>query len=443
MLPPRVAVATSGGRDSTALLHCTLRQARGQGVQVLALHVHHGLVPQADAWCAQVRAQALRWGAGFEVRRLQGEPAPGDSIEAWARGQRYLALSEMAQAAGCELVLLAHHRRDQAETWLLQALRGAGPAGLAAMPASALRADITWARPWLGHSREAVEAYVRRHRLAYVDDSSNADPRFARNRLRLQVWPALQAAFADAETSLAAAAQRAQEALALAREVAALDMPAVAPDGALCVTTWCALPPARRSNVLRSWLARVLPGGVPESLVRRLLDEVPGARSARWPAGAAPTQLLLHRGRLQAVAAPLPRLEPASPQTIDLSRPGIVALPAWGGRFVVTPVQSAGAAPELLRAVTTAARQGGERLRLAPRAAARSLKKQFQALGVPVWQRAGPLLYTADGRLLFVPGLGVCGGLRAEPGSAQLALQWVADPPATGPLPTARRQRPG
>ena len=427
----RVAVATSGGRDSTALLHCTQRQALALGVEVVALHVHHGLIPHADAWQAQVRTQARRWGAGFAACRLQGQPAPGDSVEAWARKERYLALAAMAQAAGCNLVLLAHHRRDQAETWLLQALRGAGPAGLAAMPPWALRGGITWARPWLHLPREAIDAYVHRHRLRHVDDASNADPRFARSRLRLQVWPALHGAFADAETTLAAAAQRAQEALWLATEVASLDLPAVAPQQALCVPPWLALPPGRRRNVLRAWLARELADGVPESLVSRLATELPAARSAQWPAG--PLQLRLHRGLLRAVPVSAQgaarQATPASQHVLDLSQPVELPLPEWGGQWVVTPADSAGVAPELLRGVTTAGRQGGERLSLAPRAAARSLKKQFQALGVPAWQREGPLLYTADGRLLYVPGLGVCGRLQAAPGEPQLRVSWVPDTP--------------
>ena len=126
----RVAVAASGGRDSTALLHCTLRQAREVGglalpgqmqLQVLALHVHHGLMPQADDWLLQVKRQAHRWGATFASRRLTAKPARGQSVEAWARIERYRALAEMAADAQCDLVLLAHHRRDQAETFLLQA----------------------------------------------------------------------------------------------------------------------------------------------------------------------------------------------------------------------------------------------------------------------------------------------------------------------------------
>ena len=142
MAARRVAVAASGGRDSTALLHCTVRQAAALGVEVMALHVHHGLLPQADQWLYQVQAQARRWGASFAATRVQGGPKPGQSVEAWARRERYRALAEMAKKAGCSAVLLAHHRRDQAETFLLQALRSAGPAGLSAMPLLAEREDL-------------------------------------------------------------------------------------------------------------------------------------------------------------------------------------------------------------------------------------------------------------------------------------------------------------
>ena len=127
----------------------------------------------------------------------------------------------MALARGVDLVLLAHHRRDQAETFLLQALRGGGVAALSAMPKVVRRDGITWARPWLAQSREAIEAYARRHRLRWIDDESNDDDRFARNRLRRRVWPALVEAFADAEGSLADAAQRVQDAAAVVDEIAA------------------------------------------------------------------------------------------------------------------------------------------------------------------------------------------------------------------------------
>ncbi|HET7794176.1 MAG TPA: tRNA lysidine(34) synthetase TilS, partial [Rhizobacter sp.] len=189
-----IAVAYSAGRDSTALLHAVVHAAAQQGAQVAALHVHHGLSPHADDWLAHASAQCERWARqGLPVRlithRLSGKPTRGESIEAWARQARYRALRQMAIEAGAKLVLLAHHQRDQAETLLLQALRGAGVAGLAGMPRNIEREGITWVRPWLDHPRERIEAYVRHHRLRYIDDDSNADARFARNRLRWQVWP--------------------------------------------------------------------------------------------------------------------------------------------------------------------------------------------------------------------------------------------------------------
>ena len=125
--------------------------------------------------------------------RLKGKPAKGESVEAWARRERRAALARMAHDAGVGAILLAHHRRDQAETVLLQALRGAGPAGLAAMPRAVQRDGLWWLRPWLERPREAIEAYVRQHKLRFVDDASNADERFARSRVREKVWSALTA----------------------------------------------------------------------------------------------------------------------------------------------------------------------------------------------------------------------------------------------------------
>ncbi len=318
---PVVAVAISGGRDSTALLHCTLRQSAawravgGAAPRVLALHVHHGLQPQADAWAAGVRAQARRWGAEFLCTGLVGRPARGDSVEAWARRGRYAALVKMALATGCGLVLLAQHRRDQAETVLLQALRGAGPAGLAAMPAQRSIDGVVFARPWLAQPREAIEAYVRRHRLRYVDDSSNDDTRYTRNRLRLQLWPALLQAFPEAESSLQHTAMRCAEARALAEECAGFDLAQTsAPSAALQLAALRALSPARRSNLLRAWLAGVQPQPVPETLVRRLTAELLTCVHARWPGPAG--QVQLRRGHLAWVAEPgahglsLPAAEP-------------------------------------------------------------------------------------------------------------------------------------
>ena len=435
---PRVAVAASGGRDSTALLHCTVRQARELGIEVVALHVHHGLMPQADDWLAQVRQQSRRWGASFACRRLQGPPPRGESIEAWARTERYRALAALAQEQGADCVLLAHHRRDQAETWLLQALRGGGPAGLSAMPRVAQRQGITWARPWLDMPSTAIDAYVRSHRLRHVQDDSNADSRFARSRLRTQVWPALQTAFADAEQGLAAAARRAQEAQALAQEAAAADLSVLVGDAGLRVAPWLDLPPARRLNALREWLRFAMSASPPQSLVARLMDELPHGSTGQWPGPSG--RLWRYRGWLRwEPAAAGPAAEPPEPVSIDLSQPGDVAVPSWRGHWTVRAVDAGGVAVGALRQLSLRARQGQEQIRLQPKATARSLKKQFQAQGVPAWQRPGPLLFTPGGELVFVPGLGPDAAFLAAPGQPQRLLQWVPDAAA----PTGQRQGPG
>lgn len=430
-----LAVAVSGGIDSTALLHACARLATPLGVQVHALHVHHGLQPEADSWLAGVAAQCRRWARRglaieFHEQRLRGGPARGESIEAWARRERYRALAAMAHAAGCSVVLLAQHRRDQAETVLLQALRGAGSAGLAAMPARRERDGIVWLRPWLEQPRAAIEAYARRWRLRAVLDPSNADPRFARSRLRTQVWPALQAAFPEAEVALAAVARRAALARALEHEVATQDLRALCDGDALRIPAWLALSPARRAAALHAWLARALAPGWPMSLLHRLLQELPGATQARWPAGDA--ELRVYRGRLIAVrpsanasasthtiVAPSDRM-----RSIDLSQPGDYEVPPWVGRWRVEHVHEGGVPAARLRDCELRPRRGGEQFQRHPQGPPRRLKKQFQELGVPPWERNAPLLW-AQGQLVFVPGLGLDARAQALPGEPRVRLHWL------------------
>lgn len=422
-----VAVAYSAGRDSTALLHATARAALALQLEVVALHVHHGLMPQADAWLQVATQQCNRWGkAGLPVRlvsaRLEGTPPKGESVEAWARRERRAALARMAREAGAGIVLLAHHRRDQAETVLLQALRGAGPAGLAAMPRAVQRDGLTWARPWLEQPREAIESYVRRYRLRHVDDDSNADPRFARGRLRERVWPALRSAFDDAEQTLATVARRAHEADALLDEVAAADLATLADGARLDVSRWRALSPARRANALRAWLRQALDRGAPETVVQRLLADLPDASRGRWPIDAM-RSVALYRGRLRVAAASAVGDAPDA-QTIDLSRVGVHALPRWGGAIEVRRVATGGVAAAALQDCRLQSRSGGERFQARAGSVPRCLKKQFQAAAIPAWERDGPLVY-ANGRLLFVPGLGIDARWLGEGSGRRVALRWL------------------
>lgn len=328
----------------------------------------------------------------------------------------------MAVAAGVRTVLLAHHQRDQAETLLLQALRGAGVAGLAGMPREVEREGILWLRPWLDRPREAIEAYLHHHRLRYVDDDSNADPRFARNRLRLLVWPALSQAFPHAEASLADAAAWAGEATACLVELASMDLALVSDETGLDIKAWRGLSEARQSNVLRAWLKAASGRTASASLARRLAHELPGAGSAQW---ALPGGLLRrHRGRLRfstdepAVLSDLER-----ETSLRIFRAGRFALAGWGGELVATRVKEGGVPLAWLAHLELRPRQGGEQFQAGIGRPARSLKKQYQAAQVPEWERNGPLVYSG-GQLVFVPGLGLDARVLALPGQPQLSLHW-------------------
>lgn len=426
----RVAVAFSGGRDSTALLHATCRALRGTAVEVVALHVHHGLVDDADEWVRHAGRLCARWRrSGYRVRvrasKLAGSPARGESIEAWARRERYAALGAMAHSEGVSLVLLAHHRRDQAETVLLQALRGAGPAGLAAMPRVVVRAGLTWARPWLQMPRRAIDAYLARHRLHSVEDPSNIDTRYARNRLRLEVWPALDAAFPHAEAAFASLALRAAYVAATLDEVATSDLAVCADQSGLDIAQWSKLSPPRRQNALHHWCRRALGRAVPGTLIARLCAELPERYSGQWPAPGA--VLRLYRGRLRTESASAVERSARAPVDIDLSCPGNYSVPTWNGSWRVASCPSGGLAKSDLCHAQLRPRLGGEKLALPPSGAPRSLKKQFQSAGVAAAVRDAPLVW-ADERLLFVPGLGADARAIAASGVPQCCLQWVPHP---------------
>jgi tRNA(Ile)-lysidine synthase len=429
-MAPALAVAYSGGRDSTALLHATLAAAQGSGIRVHALHVHHGLSEQADAWLSHCESQCRRWAdaglpVSFQQERLNLKPGRGQSVEALAREARYAALERMARAAGAGCVLLAHHRRDQAETFLLQALRGAGVEGQAAMPLSSERNGILWLRPWLQHSREAIEAYLRLHGLCFIDDDSNDDPRFARNRLRRDVWPALLAAFPQAEASLADATRHAQQTL----DALAIDADEVLP-ARLDIDAWMRQPGPAARLALRRWLQARLGRAPSAALVERLCQEIGlGRAPARWPVGAADArELRRYRGELRLEAAGVAKaILPVAEAPLCVTRAGRMRLPHWGGTLVAVRVRQGGIAVDRLTGLRLCARRGGEQFQLGPQRPPRSLKKQYQALGVPEWQRHGPLLYALDGALLMVPGLGMDARAQAMPGVPQFALHWESD----------------
>jgi tRNA(Ile)-lysidine synthase len=424
--PHNIAVAWSGGRDSTALLHATLVAAQPLGAEVIALHVHHGLSPHADEWAAFCEARATRWSRRFPIRlriaRLEDQPGRGESVEAWARQERYRALRRMAMEEGADTVLLAHHRLDQAETVLIQALRGGGVAGLAGMPRQAEREGIRWLRPWLDREPQAIAAYVRRHRLKHIEDDSNADSRFARNRLRLQVWPAIERAFPQATATLADAAAWAQQAAVCLDELAAQDLADMSDQRGLVIARWAATSEARRANALRHWLRAQSGRPAPASLVLRLMTELVQAGQGSWEGEGG--RLRAYRGHLSWFAhSPATDAPPPRESTFGIRRAGRHALPGWGGTLHVQRVREGGVPLAWLASLELRERSGGEQFQAGFGRPPRSLKKQFQAQAVPAWERDGPLVYSG-GQLIFVPGLGLDARVIGLPGQPLVRLSW-------------------
>src|SRR6478609_206752 len=171
----RIGVALSGGRDSVALFDATASVAAAARCEVVALHVHHGLSGNAGAWSSFCAALCAAHGVACATREVRIARGARIGIEAAARAARYEALEALARERFASAVLLAHHADDQAETLLLQLLRGAGPRGLAAMPGARLRGGIWWLRPFLGLPRARLDEYVAARAPQCVDDDSNRD----------------------------------------------------------------------------------------------------------------------------------------------------------------------------------------------------------------------------------------------------------------------------
>lgn len=268
-------VGLSGGCDSVCLLHL-LRHASVPGA-VAAVHVHHGLSPNADAWATFCTDICRQWSVPLTVLRVTVADVAGQGLEAAARQARYAALAQHLPP-GAPL-FLAQHRGDQAETLLFNLARGSGVHGLAAMRVSRRRAGLHLLRPLLDVSRQTLENYAQAHALPWIEDESNADTRFSRNFLRQEIMPALRRRFPAVEANLAQTAAHCAEAAALLDELAADDWQRAAQGEAAQIRELRLLSPARLKNLLR-WRLRALGWQVPtasrlEEFCRQLLSAGP------------------------------------------------------------------------------------------------------------------------------------------------------------------------
>lgn len=247
-----LAVAYSGGADSTALLYACAQRWPGQ---VVAIHVHHGLQAAADGFAAHCRASCAALQVPLAVAHVDARPGAGQSPEEAARHHRYSALVEQAHSAFAQPVAsiaLAQHADDQVETLLLALSRGAGVAGLAAMPAQWQRDGMDWYRPLLRVSAPDIRAWLKAHHIAWVEDPTNTDPSYTRNRIRAQLLPVLEQVFPQFRDTFARSSAHAAHAKQLQRDLAQADLQVVGvPPNIQALQQ---LSTERQANVLRHWL---------------------------------------------------------------------------------------------------------------------------------------------------------------------------------------------
>jgi tRNA(Ile)-lysidine synthase len=393
---PRVAVAFSGGVDSTVLAHLLARRRRKLGALRL-IHIDHGLQAASADWSRHCARQALEWRVPLVALEANIERARGESPEAAARDARYVLLAAALEPG--EVLVTAQHRDDQVETVLLQLFRGAGVAGLSAMPAIATFGAGLIARPLLDVSRQQIEAVARKARLRWIEDPSNADTRFSRNFLRQRImplirehWPGVDRAIARSASNMAAASQ-------LLNERAAHDLAGLADGAGLSLTGLRALPAGRRRNVLRAFIAKhgvEMPG---TSRLQEMSGPLLAARADAHPEVVwANARMVRSGGRLELEKShEVPReftekswrWNSDRRLILDGDRGTLELVDDESGDIDVSRL------PEML---FLRVRAGGEKLRPGPRARTQTLKKLMQAARLPMDMRTRlPLLFAGVG----------------------------------------------
>lgn len=407
----RYRVAYSGGCDSHVLLHALAGVREQLAAPLAAIHINHRLSEQAGAWAEHCRRICTALDIPLVEVTVHAHPGLGESPEAAAREARYSAWRELLQAG--EGLLLAQHQDDQAETLLLQLLRGSGPKGLAAMPPMTDFAAGWLGRPLLGQSRAALCRYAREQALDWIEDPSNLDTDLDRNYLRHELLPVLQARWPSAALTLSRAARHQGEAGQLLDELAAQDYAHCQGERAdrLRLGPLQALSPARQRNLLRYWLASVRQLPLPDSKhLNRILDEVlyaaPDARPlVAWTG----VEVRRYAGELYALSTrPAPGTGDLDWQLWDpLSQPRLVL----AGRVLeAEPSMGQGLSRRQIEAhgLQVGFRQGGEWCRPAGRGHRHELKKLLQEWRVPPWQRADIPLIRIDGEIAQVVNYCLC-----------------------------------
>lgn len=405
----RVIVAFSGGLDSSVLLHALSHRGTDWAIGTLgAVHVHHGLSPDADRWSAHCAEMCREWKVPLEIKRVSVVPTNGEGLEAAARDARYQALAD----ATADWVLLAHHQDDQAETLLLNLFRGAGPKGMAAMGTARGR----YLRPMLDLPRAAILSYARAAGIRWVEDESNTNESYTRNFLRRRVFPIVREQFPSISANLGRSAQLFQVAGALLDDLARLDLG----EAPLSTDRLRLLTPSRALNLLayklREEEARIPSRAQLEELLRQLLD-ASGDGRLRFVFGDREVRRFHHR--VYVLRNPLKHPAPSIWSGEECVR--------WGDASIrILRSVGQGVSERAVResTVTFSCRRGGESLQLYPNASRRKVKALLREAGVPPWVRDRlPLMFVGN-RLAWVAGIGVAEEYRCGPEEMGISLEF-------------------
>lgn len=430
-----IAIAYSGGLDSSVLLHFAHAYAKANDIALFAFHVHHGLSPNADHWLAHCERECARLGVVFDVRRVTLANKDKSGTEEAARISRYSALGDLCRIHQVPVLLTAHHQDDQAETVLLQLLRGAGVAGLSGMDTANTAPDLLgdetlmMGRPLLEVSRAALANFAAGKEIAYIEDESNADPRYARNALRHQLMPVLARDFPGFQQRFARTAQHAQSAQRLLIELAAQDLVACLDGDCIDINQLKRLNPDRIDNLLRYWFGSRgvrMPSTAWLSEMRTQLLEA--KEDAQLCVTHADCHIRRHRDRV--FLTPKLVIDPASvlPMAFQWNGEAEMRFAAFGGVLHFDEGET-GVDADWLRSreLTIRYRQGGERLKPAFNRPTKSLKYHYQACNVPAWERERLPLVTVENHLLFAAGIGMdCHHFSSESGG-RIRFRWQPD----------------
>ncbi|MDO9064121.1 MAG: tRNA lysidine(34) synthetase TilS [Sulfuricella sp.] len=417
-----LTLALSGGADSVALLDILAQLRASLHFPLSAVHVNHQISPNAADWAGFCARLCAGYNIPFQVVKVDLKRQPGESLEALARDARYRAFAEQKT----DFIVLAQHLDDQAETLLLQLLRGAGAKGMSAMGELQARGEGQGAivRPLLDISRRTILDYAALRGLQWVEDESNADIVFDRNYLRHQVLPLLGRRFPGYRETFARTSRNLAESAQLMDDLARLDCAAAASGDRLKVDALRGLSAARARNLLRYWLAE---SGMPMPSAGRLENLQQQLCSARDDA-----QVLVRLGgglirRYRSeVCLEKKALVPRPELALTWAFQDELDLPDSGGRLLFERTVGQGLSLSRLTAepVTVRLRQGGERLRPDCRRPSRSLKNLLQEAGMPPWQRQRlPLLFSGE-KLAFVPGIGAACEYRADEGEIGVVVKF-------------------